>query len=206
MKIKRKQVVNKSKFYVIRKIFRYAHSYIPFMIGIMILNLLSTPLILLNPVPLKIVVDNVFGEEPMPEIISKFLPNNFDFSFESILITAVLLIVIISILKNIQGLALWILQSYAGEKIVLSFRSKLFGHIQRMSLTYHDRVGISDSIYRIQYDAAAIRDMVLNAFSPLLTASLTIIGMIYVMFRLQWQLAIIAISIIPFLYFITKYS
>ncbi|MCK5280556.1 MAG: ABC transporter ATP-binding protein, partial [Cyclobacteriaceae bacterium] len=71
---------------------------------------------------------------------------------------------------------------------------------------YHDRVGISDSIYRIQYDAAAIRDMVLNAFSPLLTASLTIIGMIYVMFRLQWQLAIIAISIIPFLYFITKYS
>ena len=121
------------------------------MVGILILNLVSTPLVLLSPVPLKIVVDNVFGEEPFPKVLTRFLPDNFDYSFTSILLIAVSLVIIISILKNIQSLLLWILQSYAGERLVLSFRSRLFSHIQKMIVSGFQILFIEYNMMQQQY-------------------------------------------------------
>jgi ATP-binding cassette, subfamily B, bacterial len=206
LKSKKADAMNKSWARIIKKIYGHAFPFLPHMMGIIVLNLVSIPLVLLNPVPLKIVVDNAIGDDPIPDLLKNLLPAAFDYTFNGVLLVAVAMVILISLLKNLQGLFLWILQSYAGEKLVLSFRNSIFGHIQKMSLTYHDRVGISDSIYRIQYDASAIRDLVLNAFSPLITAIFTIFGMIYIMFGIQWEIALVAIFIVPFLFIITKYS
>jgi len=197
---------NKSKIYILKRVYGYSRNFIPHMLGILFLTLLSTPLVLLNPVPLTIVIDSVFGDKPIPPVLTRLLPASLEYNFETMLFIAVSLLIAIAFVKSIQGLLLWVLHSYAGEKLVLSFRNILFGHIQRMSLTYHDQVGISDSIYRIQYDAASIKDLVLNALSPLLTALFTVFGMLYIMVVLQWQLAVIALAVIPFLYFFTDYS
>jgi ATP-binding cassette, subfamily B, bacterial len=199
-------MANKSKIHILIRVYGYSRKFIPHMFGILFLTLLSTPLVLLNPVPLTIVIDSVFGDKPLPPILTQLFPTSLEYNFETMLFIAVSLLIAIAFVKSIQGLLLWLLHSYAGEKLVLSFRNILFGHIQRMSLTYHDQVGISDSIYRIQYDAASIKDLVLNALSPLLTALFTVFGMLYIMVALQWQLAVIAIAVIPFLYFFTNYS
>ncbi len=47
--------------------------------------------------------------------------------------------------------------TYTGERLVLDFRTRLFRHVQRLSLSYHDPSGTSDSTYRIQYDAPAVQ-------------------------------------------------
>ncbi|WP_114751795.1 ABC transporter ATP-binding protein [Pleomorphovibrio marinus] len=195
-----------SVWYVFSKVTPYAKPYFPLIVVTLLLNLLSTPLILLNPLPLKIVIDSAFGDEPLPGFIHNLFPATQGYGFNQILILAAGMIIGISLLKSLQGLFLWVLQSYVGEKIVLAFRNALFGRIQRLSMVYHDSVGVSDSVYRIQYDAAAIRDLVLNALSPLLTALFTISGMIYIMITIHWKLAFIALSIIPLLSFFTKYS
>ncbi|HSI78523.1 MAG TPA: ABC transporter ATP-binding protein [Lunatimonas sp.] len=192
--------------YVFSKVAPYAKPYLALIVVTLLLNLLSTPLILLNPLPLKIVIDSAFGDEPLPGFIQNLFPATQGFGFNQILLFAAGMIIGISLLKNLQGLFLWVLQSYVGEKIVLAFRNALFGRIQRLSMVYHDSVGVSDSVYRIQYDAAAIRDLVLNALSPLLTALFTISGMIFILISFHWKLALIALSIIPFLSYFTKYS
>ena len=197
---------NKSKLYILIRVYGYSKKFIPHMLGILLLTLLSTPLVLLNPVPLTLIIDSVFGDKPLPAILTGLFSDSMEYDFETMLFIAVSLLIAIAFVKSIQSLLLWVLQSYAGEKLVLSFRNTLFGHIQRMSLTYHDQIGISDSIYRIQYDAASIRDLVLNAVSPLLTSLFTVFGMLYIMVTLQWQLAVIAIAVIPFLYFFTNYT
>ena len=59
---------------------------------------------------------------------------------------------------------MWLLETYTSESLVLDFRARLFSHVQRLSLSYHDTKGSSDSVYRIQYDAPSIQYTLVNAF------------------------------------------
>lgn len=185
------------------RLFRQGRRYLPHVVGIMLLDVLSTPLALLVPVPLKIVVDSVLDSDPLPGFLTPFVPASVASSSGRILVFAVLLVVIIAALKQIQGLAGGILKTFTGEKLALDFRSRLFRHAQRLSLTYHDSAGSADAIYRIQYDSPAIHWVVVNGFPPLLTACLTLAGMIYVTARLDSKLALVALAVVPILAILT---
>ena len=65
-------------------------------------------------------------------------------------------------LDELQSFAAWLLETYTGERLVLDFRAKLFRHIQRLSLSYHDTKGTADSMYRLQYDAQSIQNISVN--------------------------------------------
>src|SRR5207249_920847 len=75
--------------------------------------------------------------------------------------------------------------------------ARLFRHVQRLSLAYHDARGTSDSTYRIQHDATAIQYVLIESVIPFISATVTLVGMIYVMTRIDWQLALIALAISP---------
>ena len=75
---------------------------------------------------------------------------------------------------------------------LLRFRARLFAHVQRLSLAYHDMTGIADSTYRIQYDAQSIQTLVISGVVPLVTAVLTVGGMLYVTAMIDWRLGLIA--------------
>jgi ATP-binding cassette, subfamily B, bacterial len=191
---------------VLPRLFLQAAPYWPHLVVLFLVNLLSTPLALLNPVPLKIIVDTAFGDEPMPAPIRMFLPGSLDFSFSQVLLVASGLIVLIALMANLQGMISWVLQAYVGEKLVLKFRTLLFNQIQRLSLAYHDRVGISDSLYRIQYDASAIRALMVSGFAPLITTVFTLVAMLFVMTLIQWRFTLIALLILPGLVYVTRSS
>src|SRR5437763_13719033 len=82
----------------------------------------------------------------------------------------------IAILVSIQGLASWWLQTYTGEKLVWDFRARLLNHVQRLPLTFHDRYGATDSVYRIQHDAPAIQYVTIQGVVPLMTALITLVA------------------------------
>jgi len=195
-----------SAIHIFKSLFRFSKDFWPHIIGIFFLNLLSAPLALLKPVPLKIVIDSGFDSEPLPEIFLFVLPEDTQVGFNYVLISAVSLVIFIAILTNIQALLSWLLHTYTGEKLVLKFRSKLFDHLQHLSLGYHDTTGTSDSIYKIQYDAYSIKDVVINGLTPFISSGFTIIGMLYVMSVIHWQFSLIAILIIPGVVFLTRFS
>jgi ATP-binding cassette subfamily B protein len=113
---------------------------------------------------------------------------------------AIALLITTTLLIYLQGLASSWLQTYTSEKLVLSFRGRLFRHVQRLSLSYHDTKGITDSAYRIQYDAQCIQTFLVHGGVPLLTASLILLGMILVVFCIDQQLACVALAICPVLF------
>ena len=192
---------------VLLRIFLQARAYWPLLIVMFLINLLSTPLALLNPVPLKIIVDTAFGDQPLPDPILRLLPDGFESSFAAVAAIAAGLIIAIALLSQLQGLVSWILQSYTGEKLVQKFRALLFNHIQRLSLAYHDRTGISDSVYRIQYDAYAIWTLVVNGLSPFVTNLFTVAGMLYIMAVINLNFSLIAMAVMPgFIYFTRRSS
>ena len=100
---------------------------------------------------------------------------------------------------NLQGLGSWWLQTYIGERLVWHFRAKLLNHVQRLPLSFHDHYGPTDSVYRIQHDAPAIQYVVIQGLIPLITALLTLVGMVFVTMRIDPALALVSLGIIPLL-------
>jgi ATP-binding cassette subfamily B protein len=90
--------------------------------------------------------------------------------------------------------------------MVLDLRSLLFWQAQRMSLLFHDRRGPNDVAYRIQHDAPAIQYIFLQGAAPLLSATLSFVALLGVTLRLDWKLAVIALSISPALFVLARLS
>lgn len=189
---------------ILRRMALQARPYWPHILGIFFLSLLSTPLALLLPLPLKIVIDNVIGSRPLPGFLVPLVPQSAQHSNTLLLVLAAGLLVGVTLLSHLQGLGSWLLQTYAGEGMVLDFRARLFGHVQRLSLAYHDSRGAADSTYRIQYDAPSLQYITINGVIPLISALSTLAGMIYITVRLDWQLALVALGISPVLFTLTR--
>lgn len=184
---------------LLRRLLRQARPCWPHIGGLMLLSLLSVPLALLVPLPLKIIVDSVVGSRPLPGFLDALLPEAATRSSAAVLIIAVGLVLAVALLSEIQELAESVLNEYAGGKLILSLRTQLFRHAQRLSLLYHDSRGVTDSSYRIQYDAPAIRYVVIDVIMPLITAVITLVGMLYVAAQINLQLALVAITVAPIL-------
>jgi len=116
---------------------------------------------------------------------------------------SVLLLLGIAALVNLQGLASWWLQTYAGEKLVWDFRARLLNHVQRLPLVFHDHYGATDSVYRIQHDAPAIQYVTIQGIVPLLTAFFTLTAMILVTAKIDAALAWVALLITPMLFLLS---
>jgi ATP-binding cassette subfamily B protein len=169
----------------------------------MLLSVLSLPLTLLYPLPLKIAVDSGLGQQPLAHFLQSWLPQSH--SHAVALGFAVGLLIAISLVVNLQSFAAWWLQTYTGEKLVWDFRAELLNHVQRLPLNFHDRYGSHDSVYRIQHDAPAIQYVAVQGVIPLLTAVLTLIGMVCVTAQIDPQLALVAVSIAPILFSFSYY-
>jgi ATP-binding cassette, subfamily B, bacterial len=165
-----------------------------------LLGLLSAPLALLTPLPLKIAVDSALGSRPLPGFLGALLPDAATRSYGTVLVLAVGLAIAVAVLSGLLELVRSVLSVYTGEKLILGLRTRLFRHAQRLSLLYHDSRGATDSAYRIQYDAQSIQWIMTDSLPSLAAAVVTLIGMVYVTFRIDWQLALVAMTVSPFLF------
>lgn len=187
---------------IYRRLLRDTRPYASRLAALGFLSLLATPLALLLPVPLKIAVDSAIGSQPPPAI----LPPVATQSDTALLITVGVLFVAIAVLSQLVQLASLVLATQTGERLLILFRTTLFLHVQRLSLSYHDRRAVGDSIYRIHWDASNIRDLVETLF-PLLTGISMFCGILYVTARINWQLALVALTVGPVLIVIaTSYA
>jgi ATP-binding cassette subfamily B protein len=189
-----------------RRLFRECRPYRRSIISTFVVSMLAAPMALLLPLPLKIAVDSVIGDRPMPQMIAWLLPAHLQSSHTAVLALAVGLVLVISLIDQLRGLLGTMLASYSGEQLLLGFRARLFGHVQRLSFMYHDTKGTSDSLYRIQNDTYSFQWILLHALTPLIGAAFTLIGMVVVMWKLDWRLALVALAVCPALMMITAAS
>ena len=192
-------------FKLFRRVLSQVKPFWPFFAAIFLLDLLITPLTLLVPVPLKIAVDSVIGTTPLPKIIFPVVPEFIVNSKWSLLVFAVVLQVLIVLLIELQSLFGYFLRTKVGEQMTLKFRARLFHQAQRLSLIFHDSRGTTDSIYRIQYDAPSIQWLTIYGVMPLFSSVVMLFSMIYVIVLLNWQLALVALTILPPLFFLSRY-
>jgi ATP-binding cassette, subfamily B, bacterial len=186
------------------RLWREIRPYRLFVAGLLGLSLLSPPLALLGPLPLKLMVDNVIGSRPLPWVLRALLPSGVAHSGSALLLVVALLVVVVGLLSQLRDFASTLLSTYTGEKLLRAFRAKLFGHAQRLSLLYHDEHGTADSTYRIQYDATSLQNIVVEGAVPFITSALTLLAMLAVMARINWKLAVVGLAISPFIFAVSR--
>ena len=181
-----------------RRLLSQARPFWGHIVSLFLLGLLSTPLSLLAPLPLKIVVDSVLGSEPLPGFLAKIVPVSWA-TPASLLILAACMVVGVALATQARQLGTAFLRTWAAERMALQFRARLFRHVQRLSPVYHDTRGVSDAAYRIQRDAPSIHYIAVDGVIPFVIAAATIVSMLYIIFQLDWQLAMVSLAVAPVL-------
>lgn len=155
---------------------------------------------LLEPWPLKLIFDNIIvpGASATPRSVpfSQLDP-------AVLLLGSAVAIIGVAALQAGAAYVSLVGMSLAASRIVTEIRADLYAHLQRLSLSFHYKAKSGDLITRITSDIDRLRDVTVTAAVPLLVNTVTLIGMIGVMFFLDWELALIAIAIFPLFIFST---
>src|SRR5947209_15217557 len=113
-------------FALYRRLLRQAQPYWLHIVSIFLISLLAAPLALLNPLPLKIAVDNVLGSEPIPGFLETLLPADATHSSTAVLFSALGLLLVVAILNHLQVLAVWLLHTYTLVQLVHAFHECIY--------------------------------------------------------------------------------
>ncbi|MER3493408.1 MAG: protein tyrosine phosphatase [Mastigocladus sp. ERB_26_2] len=156
---------------------------------------------LLEPWPLKFIFDYIllpgFKTQPLG------IPFLDELSPFALLTTLTLTLVAIAALRATAAYFSVVGMSLAATNILTEIRADLYSHLQRLSLSFHHKAKSGDLITRVTSDIDRLREVTVMAVMPLLAHSLTLVGMIAVMFWLHWELALIAIAVFPLFIFST---
>lgn len=159
-------------------------------------------LTVLRPWPLKFVIDLVIPAQPKPiraPFVGDWL-NTVHFDRMAVLYGACATTLLIAITTGI--LTYWYTRTVGevSQHFVFDLRANLFAHMQRLSLRFHNRQHTGDLITRLTSDVQSIQDMIASNAIVLFSNAFLLIGMLTVMFWLNWQFALVALSVSPFLF------
>ena len=116
-------------------------------------------------------------------------------------------LVLIFIIKGVSNYLQSYYIGYVGNRIVTNIREEVYYHIQTLSLSFFTSIPSGALTSRVIYDIAMIQRSVSSVIAGLLKEVITALGLIGVLFYRDWQLALIALVILPLLFFpIIKYS
>ncbi|HEY2934175.1 MAG TPA: ABC transporter ATP-binding protein [Acidobacteriota bacterium] len=157
---------------------------------------------LLEPWPLKIVLDNVIGDKHMPPVLASAVQSVFEGDKLAALNFAAAAVVVIALVGAISSYTEKYLTTTVGQWVMHDLRKTLYHHIQRLSLSFYDQQKTGDLISRVTGDIDAIQDFVSQALLGVTVNVLTLVGMLAVMFYLNWRFTLIALSVAPVLFLV----
>ncbi len=161
----------------------------------------------LQPWPLKIVIDNVLNgrleslAEPWRGWLTAFAGANL----VAALAVVVAVGVAVQLLNELAAAVGTRLQVETGQRMVFGLRRQLFEHLQALSLQHHVTTTTGDAVYRIDADSYSIENMVMSGLLPLATSVTTLVVMFAILAKLDATVALLSLTVVPFLYVCLRY-
>src|SRR5258708_22467094 len=159
----------------------------------------------LEPWPIKIVVDNIQRSNKVPGRLGGTISEIFGHSQYAVLDFAVAAVAGIAIVGAFSSYFEKYLTTSVSQWVGHDLRRTLYHHIQRLSLAEHDESRTGDLITRVTSGIEAVQDFINSALLGILVNVLTLLGMIGVMFYLNWRFTLIALSVSPALFLVVYY-
>jgi subfamily B ATP-binding cassette protein MsbA len=159
---------------------------------------------ILEPWPVKLVIDNILQSKTPPGWIARFSSafGQNKLATLDFVIAAVLAIAIVGALSSY--LEKYITTS-VGQWVAHDLRGTLYNHIQRLSLAQYDETRTADLVGRVTSDVDAIQTFINSALLGSIVSGLTLVGMVGVMLYVNWRFTLIALSVVPPLFALVYY-
>ncbi len=161
----------------------------------------TTAMDLLGPWPLKIIVDYILLDRPLPASLSALAGIFSQQKVWALLLTAGFM-ALIAILGGVFSYAQVYLTSRTGYQLVYRLRTELFAHLQQLSLSFHHRARRGELLTRVASDTSTLKEAFSTTILDFTSEMLTFTGMFIVMFVLNWRLSLIVILSFPILFVI----
>ena len=171
---------------IYRRVLRYYRPFLPQTIFGLLLTVAGIGLNLLKPWPFKIIVDD-------------FLRVNSTARSDGRTWIPLLCLALVAI-QLLWGIINWItnyLFVKIGLQALLKLRTDLYSYLQSLSLKYHDARRSSDSSFRVAYDSQSIQTIYNKGFTNVFGSTITLAGTFVIMVRLDWQLTLLSLAIVP---------
>jgi ABC-type multidrug transport system fused ATPase/permease subunit len=173
--------------------------YTGWLLIVFVAMLIETAMSLASPWPLKVVIDSVLGSHPLPDWLRGLKDLSVGDSKMGLALLAGLGVVLIAV---ISAIATYIDNYYTesvGQWVANDLRIRIYDHLQRLSLSYFDKQQTGTMLSTITSDVATIQNFASSNTLSLLVDILTIFGVLGLMFWLDWDFALIAVAVTPFL-------
>jgi ATP-binding cassette subfamily B protein len=154
---------------------------------------------LAEPWPLKIVLDNVFKSGSGHGWLNHLIATAAGDDKFAILRFAALALLIIAVFGAICSYIEKYVTTSVGQWVTHDLRRTLYSHIQRLSLAYYDQNRTGDLLSRVTGDIDAIQSFLVSGLLGTLVNAITLVGMMGVMFYVNWRFTLLALSVAPFL-------
>ena len=159
----------------------------------------------LEPWPIKIVVDNVVQSKKLPSGWDAVVFNLFGSNKFAVLDLALAAVVIIAVVGAVSAYCEKYLTTRVSQWVAHDLRQMLYQRIQRLSLAEHNESRVGDLITRVTSDIDAVQDFINSALLGILISLLTLVGMIGVMLYVNWRFTLIALSVVPVLFLVVYF-
>ena len=156
----------------------------------------------LEPWPIKVIVDAIVQSKPLPHWLLSAISGLFAQDRYAVLNAAVAAVALIAVLGAVSTYAEKYLTTNVSQWLAHDLRLTLYHHIQRLSLADHDEARTGDLISRVTDDIGAVQDFVNSALLGIFVNVLTLLGMIGVMWYVDWRFTLIALSVAPLLFLV----
>ncbi|MFQ6025988.1 MAG: ABC transporter ATP-binding protein [Dehalococcoidia bacterium] len=169
----------------------------------MTVTFLITLVALLEPWPLKLILDHVILDLPVPGYLAPLMNPLIDHKM-TLLYILIGALITITILGGICHYLLRVAIAMAALNMITAIRFDIFQHIQRLSFSFHDRRSVGDLIARMTSDVRLMRRAIIRIPMQILGDALIVIGVLIVLFFLDWQLTVIGLCVLPALALATR--
>jgi ATP-binding cassette subfamily B protein/subfamily B ATP-binding cassette protein MsbA len=167
--------------------------------------LLKTALDVMKPWPMVFLVDYVLQARLMPPWLERFiqgLPGPITPPY--LIAWSVAAIMILFLLSWVVGLALTYTGISLGQRMVYDLAADLFARLQQLSLRFHARRAVGDTIRRVTADCSCVSTIVKDGLLPVGSALVSLVAMFLVMWSIHQTLTLLAVAVVPFMIFVFR--
>lgn len=153
---------------------------------------------LLEPWPLKVIFDYVLGTKRIPSWLQPWIASAD--SRLTVLNIAAIAVVVIAAVGAVSTYVEKYLSTTVAKRVGYELRHLLYHHVQRLSLSFYEHRQTGDMVVRLTSDIDAAEDFISSAVLGIALNTLTLAGMLAVMFYLDWRFSLIGLSVAPLLF------
>ena len=153
---------------------------------------------LAKPWPLKLIIDHGLLHTELPHSLG-FLQPLIAGSTVPFIVVVCASIVLISLVSSVCSYFQTFITSSVGYRTVYTLRRELFAHLQSLSLSFHTQARSGDLLTKIAGDTNTLKDWFADSLLKFTSQLLTVLGMLVILFTVDWRIGAIALATMPFL-------